>query len=244
MPEDESKGTETQNETENQEKLENLEQENKKETKKEEKGVETEVIRDALRKEVEYSIAEKIRKEEKDKLYPEIEKLKNQMKEKETSLDEAQKALKEYEDKNLTAEEKTNKLLQELVDTNEKLKNQLEDVRAEAEKNIKDMQLATFRERLIASYDGEIVEGLVSGNDEASITASAENAHEKWVEIAERIEKAQTDKTQRTPIGSEIDPATDKKVKGLDLNTIKDIDDLDEWKKVRKDLLAKAGILT
>jgi hypothetical protein len=237
MSEENSSGTEIKNETEVLEKTESK-------AKKEPKTEDIEAIREVLRKEMEAVVSEKVRKEEKDKLYPEIERLKASLKERDTSLEDALKAVKEYEDKNLSAEEKTNKLLQELVNTNDTLKTQLESVRQEAESRVRNLQLASFKDKLISSYSGKIVEGLVSGEDEESITSSAIKAHEKWVEIAESVAKMQLDEKQKTALGTSIDPATDKKVTGINIGDIDNIKDPNEWAKVRADILAKAGILT
>lgn len=193
----------------------------------------------ALRKE----FAASIRKEEKDKLYPTIEKQKNDL----LAAEEAKKALelklKEYEDKNLTADEKNEKRWTELAEQNDALAKQLERVSEEAAKEIYRIQLEATREKVLAKYGEEIVPEMVVGSTIEEIQQSAEKANSVYLNIKAKAEEAAKAKSKTQAVGTKASPTN---VSGqasgtdMDIATVKGINDPAEWAKVKEKLLEKA----
>jgi hypothetical protein len=130
---------------------------------------------EALKKE----IADAVAKREKDKLYPTIEKYK-------ADLKEAQDKLKEYEDKNLSAEERTTKQLEEANAAIAELTKKMEAVAEAASKEVYAVKLEAQREKMLMQYKDEIIPELIMGSTIDEIAESAEKAHRKYIEIRDR----------------------------------------------------------
>jgi hypothetical protein len=222
-----------------------LEEENKvipekeveKEKKEEPKNTEKEELIEALRKE----FAEKIRKEEKDKLYPTMEKYKQEIKEKEEANKVLALKMKEYEDSHLSGEEKIQKQLQELLDANDTLSKQLENVSEVAAKEIYAIQLEAAREKALARYGNDIIPEMVSGNTIEEIYQSAEKANSVYLTIKAKAEEDAKAKSKTVPMGTNISPKNPGAGSlEMDIQDIKNIKDPAEFEKIKEKLLAKA----
>jgi hypothetical protein len=105
------------------------------------------------------------------------------------------------------------------------------------------MQLKAFKEKVIDSYKGKIIPDLISGASEEDIVASAEKSNQQFMEIWVLKERVELEEKLKTPVGTNINPGeTHGKVKGVEMKDIDAIESNEEWQKVRKELLAKAGI--
>jgi len=193
----------------------------------------------ALREE----FAAAIRKEEKDKLYPTIEKYKQDLKAQEEAKKALETKLKEYEDKNLSGEERIQKQLADLAEKNEQLANQLERVSEEAAKEIYRVQLEAAREKALAKYGDSIVPEMVSGSTIEEIYESAEKANSVYLQIKAKAEEEVKAKSKTVPVGTKAAPVNvggQASGTDLDIQTVKGINDPQEWAKVKDKLLEKA----
>lgn len=197
----------------------------------------TELI-EALKKE----FAEKIRIEEKNKLYPTIEKYKQDIKDQE----EANKALKakmqEYEDSHLSTEERIQKQVQELMEANSRLETQLDRVSEEAAKEIYKIQLDAARDKALVMYGDNIIVDMISGSTIEEIYESAEKANSVYLQIKAKAEEDAKAASKTVQIGSTVNPKSGSSTGSLemDIQDIKNITDPKEWEKVKEKLKAKA----
>lgn len=188
---------------------------------------------EALKKEISDTVA----KREKDKLYPTIEKYK-------ADLKEAQDKLKEYEDKNLSAEERLGKQLEEANAAIAELKKGMETVAEVASKEIHTVKLEAQREKMLLQYKDEIIPELIMGNTIDEIVESAEKAHRKYVEIrdreAARIKEETKAARQTTKTSTGIAP-TSASDEGLnEMEAVLDKAKPEEWEALKAKLLAIA----
>lgn len=230
MDEDEIKDTESKETEETTE--EKPEVKEKPEGKKEEK-VEQKVDLDAL--------TERIRKEEKEKLYASFEKYKADAKTAEEARKAAEAKLKEYENKNLTAEEQAALRFTELEESNKQLKSQLQEIVTLANDKITALQLELAKKEILSKYGDEIIEELVSGNSLEELAESAEKAHRRYKVITEAaVSKAKETPKQKEQIGTGLGPSSDKLNSSPTIADIKKIDDPKEWEKMKAKLLEEA----
>ncbi len=162
------------------------------------------------------ALIQKARQEEKDKLYPEIEALKNknktlseELQTKTTEITDLQKKIEETTAKYTTMEEELEELksknekagekdkeLQKLQKTIGELTTKLKDIEKIAEERekaneerVRKMNLELFKKEKLLEAGDEIILELVSGETEEEITTSIETAKAKYKEIYEKAVK-------------------------------------------------------
>jgi hypothetical protein len=147
------------------------------------------------------SLIAKARKEEKEKLYPEITKLKEEVEKKVTRINELLLAIGE-KDEIISQKDKEIKELktnskksdsQEVKDLKIKI-TELENKLAEKDKEISTIKLTSYRDKKIAEAGGELIPELVTGNSEEEIDLSIEKAKERYREIVSKIASQQSTK--------------------------------------------------
>lgn len=212
------------------------------EEKKEE--VKQTVVTEAFLAEIKKEIAESIRKEEKDKLYPQIEKLKQEAKAKEEALVEAQKQVEEFKSKNMTDDEKLQLKLRELEDAKASLETKMEEFASRTATEIYKVKLEAELEKQLLKYKDEVIPELVTGGTIEEIQQSAENAHRRFLELKAGIEEEVKSKIKAEPkepksIGTGIEPVKrgTKMIGEIDIDKITDEK---EWKAARQRLLDEA----
>lgn len=139
------------------------------------------------------------RKEEKAKLYPQIEKLKVDKNdlllvvgERDEEIKKLTKELAKYKEtngklsKDLEDGTKTNKTVSELTLKISQLEKLLEDATSNHEATLSKIKLDSFKEKQIASANGELIPELVVGETEEEISASIELAKQRYAEIREQ----------------------------------------------------------
>lgn len=193
---------------------------------------------EALKKE----FIEMVRKEEKDKLYKSMEKTKEELKAERDAKTALEAKIKEYEEKNLSAEEKTALKLEELAKANAELKEALDRVSLTAAQEIHNIQLEAAKAKVLAQYGEEIVPELILGSTIEEITESAERAHETYKRITEKATQKLTQERRETGTTGNIAPKTNETNKMYDVD-INKVNDPAEWQKVKADILRKAGIV-
>jgi hypothetical protein len=193
---------------------------------------------EAMKKEV----SERIRKEEKDKLYPTIKKYKDDLKEKEEALKSLHDKIKQYEDSNLSNEEKVQKQLKELEEANTKLYSQLESVSEIAAKEIYAVKLEAAREKVLAKYGDSIIPEMISGSTIEEINESAERANSVYLNIKAKAEEDAKLASRKVKVGTDVSPKSTSMANStdMDIQDIKNISDPKEWEKVKAQLKAKA----
>jgi hypothetical protein len=204
------------------------------EVKKEDtKALDVEVLKKALREE----LAESIRKEEKAKLYDSFEKYKNDARNAEEAKSEAETKLKEYETKNLSADEQSALKLKELEESNVKLQTQLTDLVELANTRINTLQLELAKKELISQYGDEIIPAYVSGNTLEELAESAEKVHRDYINIRDKeLAKAKEATKTKDQIGTGLGPSSDKLNVIPSVADIKKIDDPKELEKLKAKL--------
>jgi predicted RNase H-like nuclease (RuvC/YqgF family) len=132
------------------------------------------------------SLIAKARKEEKEKLYPEITKLKEEVEKKVARINELLLAIGE-KDEIISQKDKEIKELknnskksdsQEVKELNIKIA-ELENKLAEKDREINTIKLTSYRDKKIAEAGGELIPELVTGNSEEEIDLSIEKAKER-----------------------------------------------------------------
>lgn len=204
-----------------------------------EKKEESKVDIEALTKKLKEEIGERIRKEEKDKLYPSIEKHKEDAKTEKAAREEAEKKLKEYEDKNLSAGEQTNLKLTEYGDEITRLKEQITEIVNSADSKITVLQLQLVKKDVLAEYGDEIIAELVSGNTPEELAESAKKAHEKYMNITSQAIASAKVETKKIPIGTDLNPSNDGLKTSVTKADINKVTDPKEWEKLKTKLLGE-----
>ena len=183
----------------------------------------------------------KARKEERDKLYPQIEKLKKDKNDLLLVVAERDKQIAEYEkavnnlqkehskmSKDVEEGTKTNKIVQEQSLTISQLEQELEELQAKYEMDIQSLQVQSYRDKMIASAGGELIPELVTGNTEEEINASIELAKQKYAEIQE---KALASVQMPKPANPSISAIQNTQIKSIDdIRTMTP----QEWAEARK----------
>ena len=240
---DNNEALETQNEDEQNEKeLEGIVtpeegKEPKKETKKDDKSADVE----AYKKAVAEAEIERIRKEEKGKLYASFEKYKEDARKAEEARKVAEEKLKEYETSKLSAEEQATLKLQQLEESNAKLQEQMQSLITEANDKISTLQLELVKKEVLGKYGDEIIPALVRGSTIEEIMESAENAHREYVSIREReLAKAKETIKPKSQIGTGVSPQNDRLNVGVTVGDINKINDPKIWEANRDKFLEEA----
>lgn len=151
------------------------------------------------------SLIAKARKEEKEKLYPEITKLKEDVEKKVTRINELLLAIGE-KDEVISQKDKEIKELktnskktdsQEVKDLNIKI-TELENKLAEKDGEISTIKLTSYKDKKMAEAGGELIPELVTGNSEEEIDLAVEKAKERYKEIVSKIAPQQQTKPQNS----------------------------------------------
>lgn len=141
----------------------------------------------------------KARKEERDKLYPEINKLKDDKNKYLLVIGEKDDEIKSLKDEIATLkgdlgnvntklkDSKTNnKALTDLQIQYDSLQKEYDTLQTQYENEVNSLKLQSYKEKKIAEASGEIIAELVNGNTEEEINASYELAKTKYTEITNR----------------------------------------------------------
>ena len=237
MDDELDKELESQNDVENTEEVIEIPVEAKKEKKKEDKSADVE----AYKKAIADAEIERIRKEEKDKLYPSMEKYKEDARKAEEARKAAEDKLKEYEISKLTAEEQAVLKLQQLEESNARLQEQMNSLIEEANNKINTLELEVAKEKVLANYGDEIIPALVSGQTLEEIMQSAENAHREYISIREReLAKVKDSTKPKSQIGGGINPQNDRLNVGVTVADLNKINDPKIWEANRDKFLEEA----
>lgn len=194
-------------------------------------------------------LVRKAREEEKNKLYPQIEKLKKDkndlllvVAEREATIKEQEKTITDLQKnhsklaKDVEESTSTNKVVQEQALLISQLEQQLEETQSQYETEMNSLKLNSYRDGLIAQAGGEIIAELVTGNTEEEINASIELAKQRYAEIQEKA-------LSNVQMPKSINPSTSM----LQQNALKSVDDIagmdnKAWEAYRADLKAQ-GLL-
>lgn len=202
------------------------------------------VINNVDIKDLEKRIAERIRQEEKAKLYDTLEKVKKEK-------DDAEKKLREFETSKLTTEEQ---IQSQLKESNEKIQlltqqldqaksvfeQELAKIASTAQNEVTSIKLEAEKEKLKGQYNNEIIDDLLVGNTIEELRANAEKAHNIYKDIKVKETARIQKELEEQKIGTGINPTNtipDNKVGDVDLDNITD---KSEWEKIRKSVLDKA----
>jgi predicted ribosome quality control (RQC) complex YloA/Tae2 family protein len=132
---------------------------------------------------------EKVRTEEKNKLYPELSKLKGELGEQEKELsklkaeaDELKTKLKDKDDSTLTETQRIERRLSDLEGQIKTRDDQMITIKTDADQRVADLELKLYREKKVREAGIELVE-LVSGSTPEEIDASVERARQRETEL-------------------------------------------------------------
>ncbi len=155
------------------------------------------------------NLLNKARTQEKSKQHDQLKKrkaelddLRKQLAEKETSQAELAAKLEDIQNKDLTDSERALKRLEEVEASNKKLQQQLEIVASEAASKLEKAELARYRERVLRESGIQLTE-LVSGDTKEEINESLENAKARELVIFEAA-KAKAEKELRKQQGANV----------------------------------------
>ncbi len=193
----------------------------------------------------------KARREEKDKLYPEIERLKAKLEEERVAreqrtkeLEERQKELEELRAGKQTELASVNRELQEQRDRTAKLEEVIQEVASDAASKIEASELASFREKSIREAGIIHLADTVSGTSRDDIEASVKQAKAREESIMEKArEEARAEMSKQLP--QPISPEGSSGMSNPRVIRPQDKTNLaklprEEWTKRRDELLAQA----
>ena len=143
---------------------------------------------------------QKVRKQEKDKLYTEIQKKDTKIKELEGEILLLNNRLKSSTETSINEQEELRTEVQQLSETV-----------AELKKDIRRKELDLFKERALKEAGDELILDLVSGETEEEILSSIELAKQRYQEI---VEKA-TSKKPKVEVPKPTNPQQPKSIKQL-----------------------------
>lgn len=154
-------------------------------------------------------LLEKVRREEKSKLYPQIDHLKKSIdqlqKEKEvlmSQISSTQEDEKKRGAEKMTENQKIQQQLQELGSQNAILNAKLETMQVESQKAIEYAQLDAYRSQKLVEAGGELIPELVFGNTEAEIDAALIASRQRYHEIRQQVRDSLKQTTRNTPVPS------------------------------------------
>jgi hypothetical protein len=190
-----------------------------------------------------------LRKQEKDKLYPEITRRDAAIKELQDKLEGALNMMHTKEEENITEQKSLLEIIQNLKQGQDELKVQMQRDKEEMEKEKHLAMLDAYRERRIREVTdaghGIILE-LIAGDSPEEIDASIEKAMATYSQVAERERQAvmrQLEESQKGK-GSVFFPVTNpahQPSEEVTAKTIRDVSDAD-WGKVREEVKRKLGL--
>lgn len=156
-------------------------------------------------------LLEKVRKEEKSKLYPQIDHLKKSVEQLQkqnellvNQLSSVQEDEKKKGEAKLTETQLIQKQMQEITRQNAVLQAQLTTMQEESQKAITIAQLDAYRTRKIAESGGELIPELVFGESEAEIDAAIIASKQRYIEIRASVKaslKQNMKETSVPPVG-------------------------------------------
>lgn len=158
------------------------------------------------------SLIAKARKEEKEKLYPEITKLKEEMEKKVTRINELLITIgekdeiisqKDKEIKDVKANSNKSES-QEVKDLKLKI-TELENTLAQKDSEVATIKLDNYKQKKMAEAGGELIPELVVGSSEEEIDLAIEKAKERYKEIVSKIAPQQP--PQKPQNSNNIPPA-------------------------------------
>jgi hypothetical protein len=183
--------------------------ETKEENKTTEKEIKEKTIKIGSTEDIK-NLLEKVRTEEKNKLYPQIEQLGNMLEQSEKEKQELLKRIEELEtivmDKSSTKKEKTDAsdeiealkgMYAEMMEQNAILKAQIDATKNTYEEELKNLRLEAYRNEVIAKAGGRIIPELVWGDSEAEIDAAAIDSMRKYEEIEQDIKQEINEKLKK-----------------------------------------------
>lgn len=158
------------------------------------------------------------RKEEKDKLYPQLEEVKNALKdvqqtlreereEKERIKQQSEEEAERRRQAKLSDTEKTAEILRNIEEQLREERKAREASEARWETVERQRQLDTYKARALQAAGDEILVELVYGNNEAEIDASIERAKARYKEIADRLKAERSVSVRRGLTSSNPDTA-------------------------------------
>jgi len=146
----------------------------------------------------------KARREERDKLYPQLDKLKEKNNNLTLVIAERDKEFAALKKSNGDLESKSTKLAEDLKEgtaTNKTvseltsqitiLENEKKALQDKYDKDLNDLKLNSFKEKAIASANGALIPELVTGATEEEITASVEASKARYAEITSSVQNQQ-----------------------------------------------------
>jgi hypothetical protein len=152
-------------------------------------------------------LLEKVRTEEKKKLYPQVEHFKKQSETLQQTNELLTAKLKELEEGNekvkkekMTDSEKIQAQLAELSKQNEMLKVQQTALIEESRRAIEEEKLSAYAARAIASAGGELIPELVFGNSETEIDTAIIASKQRYLEIKQNVQQALKGSRSQAPI--------------------------------------------
>lgn len=151
---------------------------------------------------------QKARKEEKDKLYPQLEELRTAQKEMQEILKaerEEKETIRRQHDEEaeqkrvakLSESQRTQELLNKLEEQLREEREARDRFRQELETSRREEALRLYKERAIASAGSEIITGLVGGNSETEIDRSVALAKSEWKKIYEAAKQQASQQVRR-----------------------------------------------
>jgi hypothetical protein len=182
----------------------------------------------------------KARKDERDKLYGEIEKLKKKANDHLLVIQERDNTIADLNGKltklgtdykrvsdDLATGTKTNKTVSELTATVSTLERELENLQVQYETDVQSLKIDAFKKESIAKAGGEIIPELVNGSTEDEITQSIELAKQRYAQI-----------TQQALAGVQmprVNPSAQIELKDMSMDDIAGASTKD-WAEMRKSL--------
>ena len=169
---------------------------------------------------------QKVRKQEKDKLYTEIQKKDTKIKELEGEILLLNNRLKSSTETSINEQEELRTEVQRLSETV-----------AELKKDIRRKELDLFKERALKEAGDELILDLVSGETEEEILSSIEVAKQRYQEI---VEKA-TSKKPKVEVPKPTNPQQPKSIKQLTAQEIAKMSPK-EWSEHREMVKKQLGL--
>lgn len=154
------------------------------------------------------ALLEKARKEEKDKLYPQLDEFKTSLKEVQEALraekEEKERIRKEAEETaeaerqaKLSADDRQLEVLKRLEEQLNAEREERKKLAESLDRKEREATLRAYRERAIAAAGEEIIPELVTGNTEAEIDAAVRNAKARYEELAKKFKVANGEQVRR-----------------------------------------------
>lgn len=190
-----------------------------------------------------------LRKQEKDKLYPEITRRDAAIKELQDKLDETLNTFRAKEEEGIAEQKSLLEVIQSLKQGQDELKNQMQRDKEEMEREKHLAMLDAYRERRIREVTNAghgIILELITGDSPEEIDASIERAMATYSQVAEKERQAvmrqmeESQKGKNSPFFPVTNPAHQPSEE-VTAKTIRDVSDAD-WGKVREEVKRKLGL--